>query len=355
MKAAAYFLVSLLFAVALWTGCTDSSSQGATPTPKPGQAGPTEVLQATLVAPPNVPPPVARNRPAVLRVELETVERVMPIAEGVSYPFWTFNNTVPGPLLRARVGDTIELTLKNAGDSKQPHSIDLHAVTGPGGGAVLTQTAPGGKTGFRFKALNPGLYVYHCATPVVPEHIANGMYGMVLVEPEGGLPKVDREYYVMQGEVYLQGKRGEPGLQGFSMDKMLAETADYVVFNGATTSLVGAGALKARAGETVRLFFGVGGPNVTSSFHMIGEIWDTVYSEGGTTPVKNVQTTHVPAGGATIVEARLDVPGSFLLVDHSLGRSLKGAVGYLDVTGDPRPEIFSSLGGTSAPVAGAGH
>ncbi len=305
--------------------------------------------ELALVSPPQVPPPITRAAGQV-RVSLEATEWRGRLADGVEYDFWGFNGSVPGPLVRIREGDTVDLHLKNRANSLFPHSIDLHAVTGPGGGGAVTQTPPGGETAFQFKALNPGLYVYHCATPVIPHHIASGMYGLILVEPAGGLPPVDKEFYLMQGEFYTQGALNQKGLQPFSFEKLLAETPEYVVFNGATDSLVGERALKARVGDRVRLFFGVGGPNKTSSFHLIGEIWDRAYLEASTQWVPNVQTTMVPAGGATIVEFKLDAPGTYILVDHSLSRLLRGAAGLLVAEGPDQPEVFKSL----QPGAGSG-
>jgi len=254
-------------------------------------------------------------------------------------------------MLRARVGDTVELHLKNAPGSTWQHSIDLHAVNGPGGGATATQTSAGKETTFTFRALNPGLYVYHCATTPIPMHIANGMYGMILVEPEGGLPRVDREFYVMQGELYTNGAFGVAGHHDFNQAKMDNEQPDYVIFNGKVGSLTGDNAMTAKVGETVRIYFGVGG-FLPSSLHLIGEIFDRVYPEGavGSPPNRNVQTTFVPAGGATMVEFHLDVPGSYTLVDHSLPRALdKGAAGQLVVTGDHDTSIYSG------PLGGGGH
>jgi nitrite reductase (NO-forming) len=297
-------------------------------------------ITAELLPPPRVPPPITRREPATVVVRLESFEKRGRLADGVEYEFWTFGDGVPGPLIRVREGDTVEIHYKNHGSSKFPHSIDLHSVTGPGGGAKFTQTAPGQETAFTWKALNPGLYVYHCATPMVSHHIANGMYGMILVEPKEGLRVVDREYYVVQGEFYTAGKLGEQGLQAFSFEKMFREQPEYVVFNGSTGSLRGNNALKARVGETVRIFFGVGGPNTTSSFHVIGEIFDRVHPEAASEPLRNVQTTLVPAGGATMVEFQVNVPGTFVLVDHSLTRVEKGAIGELIVEGPEVPEIF---------------
>jgi nitrite reductase (NO-forming) len=303
------------------------------------------VNRAELVPPPHVPPPITRRTPAKVIVELETVEKRAPLAEGVEYELWTFNGTVPGPFLRVRRGDTVELHLKNAQDSKFPHSIDLHAVTGPHGGAMPTQTAPNRTTAFQWKALNPGLYVYHCATPLVPHHVANGMYGLILVEPDEGLPPVDREFYVMQGDFYTEGKFGEPGPQPFSIEKMAAERPDYVVFNGAVGALIGPQALQAKAGERVCIFFGVGGPNVISSFHVIGEIFDTLYPEGASEARHDVQTTLVPAGGATVVELTFQVHGTYMLVGHSLSRVMKGAVGAVVVEGAEAPEVYGKVPG----------
>ena len=290
---------------------------------------------AVLTQAPNVPPPIKRKLPAKVIVNLEVLEVTKKLADGVEYAFWTFGGDVPGSFIRIREGDQVEFHLNNHQSNKMPHNIDLHAVTGPGGGAASSFTAPGHSSQFSFKALNPGLYVYHCATAPVGMHIGNGMYGLILVEPKEGLPPVDREYYVMQGEFYTAGKYGEDGLQPFDMDKAVDERPAYVVFNGAVGALVGDKAITAKVGETVRLFIGNGGPNLVSSFHLIGEIFDTVYQEGGTTPNQhNVQTTLIPAGGATIVEFRTDVPGTYVLVDHSVFRAFnKGALGMLKVDG----------------------
>ncbi len=361
MKRISIITTCLISATLLLTGCL-SQQYNNTPTGEKispvkstqSSAAPTQTVKADLTSPPNVPLAVNRKQPATVQVELETIEKTEKLADGVEYAFWTFGGTVPGPMIRVRAGDTVELKLKNAPNSTMPHSIDSHAITGPGGGAVYTQTAPGFETGVRFKALNPGLYVYHCATPNIPQHIANGMYGLMLVEPEEGLPKVDREYYLMQGDFYTQGKTGEKGQQSFSLDKMLAETPEYIVFNGSTSSLTGEKALKAKVGETARVYFGVGGPNTTSSFHVIGEIFDQVYPEGATDAVHNVQTTRVSAGGATMVEMKFDVPGSYTIVDHSLSRLFKGAAGSIAVDGEPAPNIFAPLDGKTATNT-AGH
>ncbi|MDI3339589.1 MAG: copper-containing nitrite reductase [Sphaerobacter sp.] len=318
----------------------DDSGGHAAAAPSAVQPAPAELAR---LAQPEVAPPVGARGPQLVSFELEAKEVVAAIDEGVAYRFWTFNGTVPGPMLRVRQGDTVELTLKNALDATAPHNIDLHAVTGPGGGAAATTVSPGKQATIRFQAMHPGVYVYHCATPPAPMHIANGMYGLIVVEPEGGLPPVDREFYVMQGDFYLSGDRGQPGLHGFDMEQMLAEDPDYVVFNGAVGALTGDRALQAKTGETVRIFFGVGGPNLTSSFHVIGEVFDRVAPEAANAWVEHVQTTLVPAGGATIVELQTDVPGDYTLVDHSLGRVMKGAAATLHVEGPANPEVFTVI------------
>ncbi len=297
---------------------------------------------AVLTPPPQVPSPIDRDHPTKLVVHLEVQEKVMQMADGVDYTFWTFGGTVPGSFIRVRRGDLIEFHLANRADSKVPHNIDLHAVTGPGGGAVSSFTPPGKETVFSFQALNPGLYIYHCATAPVGMHIANGMYGLILVEPEEGLPPVDREFYVVQGDFYTRGGYGDAGLQPFDMEKALKEQPDYVVFNGSVNALTGDRALHAKKGETVRIYVGNGGPNLVSSFHVIGEIFDTVYIEGGTALNHNIQTTLVPAGGAAIVDFRIDVPGELILVDHSIFRAFnKGALGKIEVQGDEESFIYS--------------
>lgn len=355
MKRIYVVLGSVLLSGIVAAGVAAQIRRPAGPTEKVA-ARPSREIAAPLLPPPLVPPAVNRTSPAVVTVDLETTEQRGTLASGVEYTFWTFGGTVPGPMLRVREGDTVRLRLRNSPAAHNMHSIDLHAVTGPGGGAAVTQITPGEEATFEWKALNPGLYVYHCATPHVPIHVANGMYGMILVEPEKGLPAVDREYYVMQGEFYTKGRTMAAGLQPFDADKAREERPEYVLFNGRMGALLEEGALKAKTGETVRLFVGNGGPNLLSSFHVIGAVFDKVYPEAavGSTIARNVQTTLLPAGGAAIVELKTMVPGRFLLVDHSLSRALdKGALGSLVVTGDVRPDVFRSLSPSVA--ARGGH
>lgn len=311
------------------------------------------VIVQELVSPPAMPPQISRKTPARVVVNLTVEEIEREIAPGTRYMFWTFGGTVPGKMIRVREGDTVELHLQNLASNKLPHNIDLHAVTGPGGGAGQTLIAPGNEATFTFKALAPGLYVYHCATAPVGMHVANGMYGMILVEPKEGLSKVDKEYYVMQGDFYTSGAYRADGLQNFDMQKAIDERPTYVLFNGADGALTGKNSLTAKTGDKVRMFFGVGGPNITSSFHVIGAIFDRVYTEGGTHFQENVQTTMVPAGGSTMVEFVPKVPGNLTIVDHSLTRAFnKGAIGLMAVSGPDRFDIYGK--GEKKPLAATG-
>lgn len=298
---------------------------------------------AVLTDAPNVPPPIKRSHSTKVIVNLEVKEVKMRMADGVDYVFWTYGGSVPGKFIRIREGDVVEFNLQNHPSSKVPHNIDLHAVTGQGGGAGASFTAPGHSSKFTFKALNPGLYVYHCATAPVAMHIANGMYGLIYVQPKKDLPPVEKEFYVMQGDFYTKGKNGARGLQPFDMEKAIDEHPTYIVFNGSVGAMTGDNAIKAKVGETVRMYVGVGGPNIASNFHIIGEIFDKVYPEGGTKLInENVQTTIIPPGGAAIVEFKLDVPSTYILVDHALTRAFnKGALGMLKVEGPEDKIIYS--------------
>ena len=300
------------------------------------------VIEGVLGYAPNVAPAIDRDYRAHVTYELETTEEILELADGVEYRFWTFGGSVPGPMIRVREGDYVTFTLQNRPDSMMPHNIDLHSVNGQGGGAEATLISPGQQATFAFTALNPGVYIYHCATAPVGMHIANGMYGLIVVEPKEGFEPVDKEFYIVQGDFYTKGDFGERGLQEFDMMRAVDENAAYVVFNGRVGSMVGDNALQAKVGETVRMFVGNGGPNLTSSFHVIGEIFDRVWVEGGAMVNRDVQTTIVPAGGAAVVEFKVDVPGTYNMVDHAIFRAFnKGAVGQLVVTGDHDHVVFS--------------
>ena len=328
-----------------------SDSQAAAETP----SSELPVVDAIMTHAPEVPPAIDRDHPAKVRVKMETVEKTMTMEDGVEYHYWTFNGDVPGQMIRVREGDTVEVEFSNNPSSTVPHNVDFHAATGQGGGAEASFTAPGHTSTFSFKALQAGLYIYHCAVAPVGMHIANGMYGLILVEPKEGLPKVDKEFYIVQGDFYTKGKKGAQGLQPFDMDKAIAEQPEYVVFNGHVGSIAGDNALKAKTGETVRMYVGNGGPNLVSSFHVIGEIFDKVYVEGGKLINENVQSTLIPAGGAAMIEFKVDIPGSYTIVDHSIFRAFnKGALGQLKVEGDENPEIMTKkLSDTAYQPAGA--
>ena len=301
---------------------------------------------AILTDAPNVPPAITRDHATKVIVNLEVIEKKMRLADGVEYAMWTFGGSVPGKFIRVREGDLVEMHLTSSASNTMPHNIDIHAVTGPGGGAKTSLTMPGGESIFTFTAMNPGLFVYHCATSPVPMHMANGMYGMILVEPKEGLAKVDREFYVMQSEFYTRGAFGAKGLQELDMQKGIDEKPTYVVFNGSTDAITGDKALKAKAGDRVRIFVGDAGPNLTSSFHVIGEIFDNVYEEGGTVAQHNVQTTLIPAGGASIVEFGVENPGDLILVDHSIFRAFnKGTLGMIKVEGKQNSKVFAAVKG----------
>jgi nitrite reductase (NO-forming) len=305
--------------------------------------------------PTDLPAPIARTEAQKVTLNLETVEVDGKLADGTTYTYWTFNKTVPGPLLRVREGDTVELHLKNNPSSANVHSIDLHAVNGPGGGAAVMQVKPGEEKTFTFKALNPGVYVYHCASPHIPSHIAQGMYGIIVVEPPTGLAKVDKEFYVMQGEIYSNARPADKGHQQFNSDAMFNESPNYVVFNGAFQALTGDHAMHANVGDKIRIFVGNGGPNLVSSLHIIGEIFDQVHDQGAMEASTNVQTTLIPAGGAAWVEFTVNEPGRYQLVDHSISRAIdKGAVAFIDVDGKPDDAIFHSPDGFPMPGMG-GH
>lgn len=310
------------------------------PAPSPAAADAVSVAMDPSALP---APPGARG-PQLVKYRLETVELNGKLDDGSTYTYWTFDKKVPGPMLRVKEGDTVELTLANAKSSRMVHSIDLHAVTGGHGGGSDTQVGPGQEKTIRFKALNPGLYVYHCATHSIPQHIASGMYGLILVEPEAGLPKVDREFYVMQGDMYTAQAKGTKGHLDYSPERAADELPTFYTFNGSVGALTKEFKMKAKVGETVRFYFGVAGPNKISSFHLIGEIFDKVYSEGAVKAVKdNVQTTLVAPGGATMVDLKLNYPGHYLMVDHALSRLGKGLVGSLEVDGVADSSVYQPM------------
>jgi copper-containing nitrite reductase len=306
----------------------NTDAKNATPT----------VKAADIVRDPSdLPSPIGDRAPAVIRVTLTSKELsgVLDPESGTTYRYWTFNGKVPGPFIRVRQGDTIEITLANPKDSTMVHSIDFHAVIGPGGGAALLQVPPGQSKTFTFRTTTPGLFAYHCGSPMIAQHIANGMYGLILVEPPGGLPHVDHEYYVMQSEFYTTAPKGKSGLQQFSAENLTTENAQYYLFNGAVDSLTREYPLHANEGETVRIFFGNAGPNATASMHMVGEIFTRYYQFGSLSspPLEGIQTATIPPGDAGIFEVKASVPGQFTFMDHAMSRMEKGDMAFLEVNG----------------------
>lgn len=301
--------------------------------------------------PNDLPPPLTRTATTTVNIDITAKEVISQIAPGVYQNYWTFDGKVPGPFERVMVGDTVVVTFHNDPTSLHHHTIDFHSVIGPGGGASVLMAMPGETKTLTFTALHPGLFIYHCAEPDAALHMAHGQYGLMLVEPEGGLPKVNKEFYIVQGEFYTTGALGQKGLQIFDSTAFLDGKPQYIVFNGRTGALTGTSTMQANVGQTVRVYFGNAGVNLISSFHVIGEIFDHVYEEGSLTspPLTDIQTTLVPAGGATVVDFKLLEPGNYVLVDHALARMDRGTWGVLHVDGPADPSIFN---GVMQPMAG---
>src|SRR5579859_2082930 len=335
---------AIAFAAALGMALPALAQHQMPTAPAAAEAGDVSVVADIVRDPTDLPPPITRRAPETVRVDLETIELEGKLDDGTTFRYWTFNGKVPGPMVRVRVGDTVEVTLRNAADSHMGHSVDFHAALGPGGGAAFTQAIPGqGKT-FTFQATTPGLFVYHCGTPMIAEHIANGMYGLILVEPEGGLAKVDHEYYVVQGEIYTSAPKGKAGMQQFSDAKLMDESPEYFVFNGAVDALTKTHPMHAKVGETVRVFFGDAGPNDTSSLHIVGEIFTRDYLLGSLTSpaLTGVQTAGVPPGAAAVLEFKASVPGQFAMMDHAMARMAKGLMATFEITGSENATLMHS-------------
>lgn len=305
---------------------------------------------------PDVPAPISRVDQRVFDVRLEVLEGVCPLdpANDVTFEMWGYrlegdDKVVcgsPGPVIRGRVGDLARITLTNSPDNNHPHNIDFHAVTGQGGGAADLTVAPGETATIEARLLYPGAFMYHCAYGDVPEHIAHGMYGMFIVDPERPLVEVDHEWAVMQSEWYVT----EPDADGaveLDRDAMFAEEPRYVTFNGRTDALTGDNSLHMDVGERARIYMVNEGLNLDSNWHPIGSHWDTVYPEAATHPLNRVirgsQSTLVVAGGGTVTELVGVVPSTIILVDHALVRTFyKGAIGLVVVGGDADEEVFAA-------------
>jgi len=295
--------------------------------------------------PRDIPAPIDRDSPETVSVELETEELVAEVEPGVTFTYMTFNGQVPGPMVRARVGDTIDLTIRNDESNSMTHNVDFHACRGPGGGAEATNVAPGEEEHLQFKVTYPGAFIYHCAVANVDYHISSGMFGIILVEPEEGLPEVDHEFYLGQHELYTNGQTGQKGHHEFDFGRMAMEDPTYVLMNGEKYAITpdNYDEMRVETGDTARVFFGVGGPNKLSSFHPIGSVWDEVWEQGAlaSDPDRYVQTTPVLPGSACVATMSFPVPGGFKLVDHALSRvARKGALAVVTAEGEEDPEIF---------------
>jgi nitrite reductase (NO-forming) len=344
MKPFVLFTAAVLGCVSpVYAGNPDVSASLATSRTSPEYEEIRGEERAVVTSAPNVPPPLTRRHATKVLLDVEVKEHTKTLADGVSYTYWTFGDDAPGQFIRVREGDLVQTRFSNHPENSVAHNIDFHAATGPGGGGEASFVAPGHSATFTWRALRAGLYLYHCVAAPAGMHLANGMYGLILVEPKQGLPKVDKEFFIVQGEFYTSGAYGEPGDQHFDMAKAVREQPEYVVFNGRVGALMGDNALRMKAGESVRLYLGNAGPALLSSFHIVGEIFDNVYGEGGTkVNQNNVQTTVVPVGGTAMVDLAMDVPGTYQFVDHSMFRAFnKGAMGAMQVEGTTRPEIFS--------------
>ena len=344
------FVAALVACLLFSPGPAEAQSAAGRTSSQPVSAQPVNIVRDPM----DLPPSVGNRQAATVKIALSSEEVVGALdpTTGTTYRYWTFNGKVPGPMIRVRQGDTVEVTLRNDASSRMVHSVDFHAALGPGGGAALSQVLPGQQKTFTFEATTPGLFVYHCGTPMIADHIANGMYGLMLVEPAGGLAHVDHEFYVMQGEVYTAAAKGKAGLQVFSEAKLMQESPEYFVFNGAVDALTKEHPLRANTGETVRILFGNAGPNATSSLHVVGEIFTRDYLLGSLTspPVNGVQTASVPPGSAAILELTTAMPGQFTFMDHAMARMAKGLMGTLDVQGEPTAQLMHA--GPASAVAG---
>ncbi|MFB6130164.1 MAG: copper-containing nitrite reductase [Salinigranum sp.] len=334
-------------------GCSASAPKADSSTAVGGSPTGTTVKRETkkptvdrvAADPTDIPDPIDRSSPKHHDVTLEVKEFTAEIEPGVTFDFMTFGGQVPGPMIRVREGDTVSFTLKNLPDNVHPHNVDMHAIYGTGGGNVATTATPGKENAEKFKATYPGAFIYHCAVPNLDMHISSGMFGMIVVEPKDGLPEVDREFYLGQHEVYTDKSTGEKGHHAFSMGHMIAENPTYVLFNGEKYPFTpdNYGPMKAEEGETARVFMVTGGPNLTSSFHPIGNVWTDAYPQGSlaTDPMKYVQTQSVPPGSTFVGEMDLPVTERIKLVDHALSRvAHKGLLAEIDVAGAKKPDLF---------------
>lgn len=313
-----------------------------------GSPAPTPAVRVAK-DPLEIPESIGAREATTVEVALTLQEVIGELGPKLKTPVWTFNGTVPGPLIRVRQGDTVALTLTNPADSLEPHDIDLHVLEGPGGGSVASDVKPGETRELRFEARHQGAFLYHCAAEGKPwEHVAHGMYGVIVVEPPGGLEAVDLEAYVGQSEWYLTGAEHASGESEeheerayphdvLVLDEAAARRSDPTLFtlNGYESALsapeIFGDRLHVAAGGRVRFFFGNAGPNLPSSFHFVGGVFDRVFSGEFSAPLRAEETVAVPPGSAAVFELTLPQPGAYEFVDHALFHAERGAMGLLHV------------------------
>jgi len=312
-------IVLMILAIAVTTACGAAAPAATQPTAAP--TVPLVKAPHSLYDASTKPAAADKVKEITLTVEHKTME----IAPGIPYETWTFNGTVPGPTLRVRQGDQVKFTLVNNGTME--HSIDFHAAQ-TAWNVNYQAVKPGAQFTFTWTANYPGVFMYHCGTPPVIAHIANGMYGAIIVDPAEGLPPA-REYALVQSEFYT--KLGNAGTYQYDGAKAMAVQPDYTVFNGYANQYKDS-PLAANPGELIRIWLVNAGPSEFSAFHVIGAIFDKTYPDGNP---KNVeygrQTVTVPPGGGYMVELTVPDAGLYPFVTHSFADASKGALGILNV------------------------
>jgi len=334
-------------------GCTAGSNLEATEVEQGVEQVAERSTDQVAADPTEVPEPIDRDEPEHHEVELTVEEVTAEIEEGKTFNFLTYDGQIPGPMVRVREGDTVSFTMENPPENEMAHNVDFHAVYGTGGGSVATTAAPGESGDVGFTAEYPGAFIYHCAVPRVDYHISAGMFGMIVVEPKDGLAPVDRELYFGQHEVYTDGADGH---QTFDPEAMKREDPNYVVLNGEAYAFSAdkRGPIEVDRGDTVRVFFVDGGPNLTSSFHPIGNVWARAHRDGSLAAAEeNVQTMTVPPGSCMVGTMETPVPERIHLVDHALSRVRhKGLLADVDVVGEEQPAVFDPAPGEESDADG---
>jgi nitrite reductase (NO-forming) len=267
-----------------------------------------------------LPPPIGRSTPATVNVSLHAVPETAEIEPGVSYTYWTYNGTVPGPFLRVRAGDTVAVTLTNDRNSSANRSVEFPAFLGPHGGVAIANATPGGQGTVTFTATVPGLYLYESGPPNAPEGVANGMFGLLLVQPTVGLPSVGEELYLMESALYLHWPAHTPGGQVFNGTALLDDEPAYEVFNGAYGAFTGSNALSVPVNTTFRLFVGNAGPTDFASLQLLGGTFNETYLNGDLSdpPANGLATVPIAPGGTAVIDCTITRAGTYTLEDSQL-------------------------------------